>query len=100
MKNVVPLDYISKKIDSIKTLKNNIIEVGYSKYPHKYYVKFKNGSVVKFGHQDYEDTLLRKYKNVNKQLIEGRRRLYRQRHFNQKNNSIYTPGYLSYYILW
>lgn len=100
MKNLVPLDYLLKRINNIDKLKNNIIEVGYANYPKKYFVKFKNNKIVKFGHQDYEDSLYREYKKIDRNYIEERKKLYRERHNKDKHLPIYTPGFLSYYILW
>ena len=100
MKNLVSLDYLIKKINTIDRLKNNIVEVGYADYPKKYFVRFKNNKIVKFGHQDYEDSLYREYKKVDRNYIEERRKLYRERHDKEKNSSIYTPGFLSYHTLW
>jgi len=99
MKNLVPLDYLIKKIKSNPFLKD-IVEVGYSNYPHKYYVIFKDGKKIRFGHRDYKDTLYRKYNNEDEKEIKERQRLYRIRHADEKNNNIQTAGYLSYYILW
>ena len=101
MKNLVLLDYLISKINSISKLKNKIIEVGYAKYPHKYYVIFKKDNKrVNFGHQEYQDTLYRTYKNMDIEEIEKRKRLYHLRHENEKTQSIDTPGFLSYFILW
>ena len=100
MKNLVSLDYLIKKIRTIPILNNNVKAVGYSKYPHKYFVVFKNNKTVNFGHQDYEDTLYRQYINKDKDYILTRRRLYRIRHNKEKNQKYDTPGFLSYFVLW
>jgi hypothetical protein len=102
MKNVVPLDFLIKKIETIPKLKNKILEVGYASYPHKYYVIFKDNEdrKIKFGHQEYQDTLYRIYKSININYINKRRELYRNRHEKEKDQPINTPGFLSYHILW
>ena len=87
---LVPLYYLMK----------NVLKIGFADYPHKYYVVFKNGKTVKFGHQDYEDSLYRTYRKYDKNYINERRRLYRLRHNKEKNQNIDTPGFLSYYVLW
>ena len=99
-KNLVPLTYLLQKINKNKKLRDIIVSIGYAKYPHKYFVLTNTGKKINFGHQDYQDTLYRTYKNYDKDFINEKRRLYRLRHKKGKNQHPMTPGFLSYYLLW
>jgi hypothetical protein len=98
--NLVSLDFLINKINTIANLKKEVKKVGYADYPKKYYIIFNDDKKVSFGHQDYEDSLLREYKKEDKKFIEERRQLYRIRHSKESNQQIKTPGFLSYHVLW
>lgn len=84
------------------------------KYPHKYVAIMKDGSKVKFGHQDYEQ-----YKDSVPVNLGGglwshknhhdadRRKNYRTRHSGVRTKSgqsatviKYSPSWFSYHYLW
>jgi hypothetical protein len=101
MSNLVPLSVIKKKIESLKKLKDIVLNVEYAnKYPYKYVVTFKNNEKIYFGNLNYEDTLFRNYKSYDKKFIEERKKLYRLRHAKEKNLNPMSAGYLSYWVLW
>jgi hypothetical protein len=58
----------------------------------KYDAVFKSGRIVPFGATGYTDYTLSGDKD--------KRRLYRQRHAHDNIDNPFTPGSLSYHILW
>lgn len=89
--NLVSLQILKNKISKLG-LDDLINEIGYAKWPKKYYVVLKNGKKVSFGDVRYEDFLIHKDKY--------RQFKYRQRHKNDNIDDPNYPGFWSWFILW